>query len=153
MDDVAVDGDADLALQIARVAWGQTLTAEATLELVDEELTIEADPENFQTILENLFRNAMEHAGNAATVRIGPLRDGGFYLEDDGPGIPPEDREHVFERGYTTSSMGTGLGLTLVRQVAAAHDWEIRVTAGSEGGARFEFHNRPLDDRSPEPSE
>ncbi|TVT85090.1 sensor histidine kinase, partial [Haloferax volcanii] len=108
-----------------------------------------------QQLLENLFRNAVEHgstgnqtaSGDAVehgsgdggvAVTVGET-DRGFYVEDDGVGIDPEDRDTVFEAGYTTSAQGTGFGLNIVSQIAAAHDWEVRVTEGTEGGARFEF--------------
>ena len=61
----------------------------------------------------------------------------GFYVEDDGPGIPPEEREQVFEEGYSGTSEGTGLGLGIVRTIADAHDWSLSVTSGRAGGARF----------------
>ena len=77
--------------------------------------------------------------GTEVTVRVGALPDGtGFYVEDDGPGIPPGERDQVFESGYTTSEDGTGFGLAIVRTIVEAHDWSIEVTDGREGGARFE---------------
>jgi len=83
--------------------------------------------------------DAGEHTGAAVTIRVGAL-DGapGFYVEDDGPGIPPEDREVAFEVGYTTSTDGTGLGLSIVESIVEAHGWEIDVTESHTGGARFE---------------
>ncbi|WP_380676007.1 PAS domain S-box protein [Salinigranum sp. GCM10025319] len=63
---------------------------------------------------------------------------GGFYVEDDGPGIPATDRDRVFEGGYSTTEDGTGLGLRIVREVADAHGWDVAVTDGTDGGARFE---------------
>ncbi|MFB6281047.1 MAG: PAS domain S-box protein [Haloferacaceae archaeon] len=75
----------------------------------------------------------------AVTVAVGPLDGQGFYVEDDGPGIPPEKRDRVFESGYTTDEDGTGFGLTIVRRIAEAHGWAVRVTEASDGGARFEF--------------
>ena len=84
----------------------------------------------------------MEHGssdGDAVTITVGELPDGdGFYVEDDGVGIPPDAREDVFDPGYSTDEDGTGFGLSIVRQVVEAHEWEIRAVEGSEGGARFE---------------
>ena len=76
----------------------------------------------------------------AVTVRVGRIDGGaGFYVEDDGPGIPPDERDAVFEHGYTTGSGGTGLGLTIVERIADAHGWTIAVTESDAGGARFEI--------------
>ncbi|EMA03600.1 sensor histidine kinase [Haloferax denitrificans] len=71
-------------------------------------------------------------------VRVGPLEDG-FFVEDDGPGIPPEEQDRIFESGYSTDTKGTGLGLAIVAGVADAHGWEVTATTGENGGARFEF--------------
>lgn len=67
----------------------------------------------------------------------------GFYVEDTGPGIPPGEREHVFESGYTTAAEGTGFGLAIVEGIATAHGWEIAATEGTDGGARFEITTGP----------
>ena len=78
--------------------------------------------------------------GAGVTIRIGELDDGtGFYVGDDGPGIPEADREQVFEGGYSTSGSGTGFGLRIVEQITDAHGWSVRATEGTDGGARFEF--------------
>ncbi|AXG06009.1 GAF domain-containing protein [Haloplanus rubicundus] len=74
----------------------------------------------------------------AVTVTVGRTADG-FYVEDDGPGIPESERDRVFEGGYTTADGGTGFGLNIVRTVAEAHGWTVAVTEGAAGGARFEF--------------
>jgi signal transduction histidine kinase len=78
----------------------------------------------------------------------------GFYVADDGPGILSEDRERVFEGGYSTDPDGTGFGLAIVRRIAEAHDWQIRITESDEGGARFEFSDVDEEERSsgPRPS-
>jgi len=76
--------------------------------------------------------------GADVTVTVGRTADG-FYVEDDGPGIPESERDRVFEGGYTTADDGTGFGLNIVRTVAEAHGWTVAVTEGAAGGARFEF--------------
>ncbi|MBP1954392.1 PAS domain S-box-containing protein [Halarchaeum rubridurum] len=105
---------------------------------VDGEPTVEADPARLQQLLENLFRNAHDHGGDDVTVRVG-LDDGGFYVADDGPGIPPEERADVLETGYTTSNDGTGLGLKIVSEIADAHGWDLTIAESAAGGARFEI--------------
>lgn len=126
----------DLAA-IAESAWQTIPTEEAELR-VEDGPRIDADPSRLQQALENLFRNAVDHADVPVTVRLGKLDGAGFYVADDGPGIPSETRDQVFEAGYTTDANGTGLGLSIVREVARAHDWEIAVIEGENGGARFE---------------
>lgn len=120
------------------VIYRQTVaTEEATIQS-ETERTIRADTGQLQQLVENLIRNAVEHGGEGVTVTVGDL-DSGFYIEDDGPGIPQDEREQVFEASYTTSEDGSGLGLSIVKQVVDAHDWEIRVTDSAAGGARFEI--------------
>ncbi|MFB6295480.1 MAG: GAF domain-containing protein [Halobacteriales archaeon] len=81
-----------------------------------------------------------EQAGDGVTVTVGDLDGGtGFYVEDDGPGIPETEREQVFESGFSTSAGGTGFGLSIVREIATAHDWGMRVTESEGGGARLEI--------------
>jgi PAS domain S-box-containing protein len=126
----------DLAC-LAERCWQNIANAEATLA-IESERDIRADTTRLQQLLDNLIRNAVEHGGDDVTVTIGELDDG-FYVEDDGPGISEGDRDEVFEAGYSTSKEGTGFGLSIVKQVADAHGWEIRLEAGSAGGARFEI--------------
>lgn len=63
---------------------------------------------------------------------------GGFYVADVGPGISADERETVFESGYTTKAPGTGFGLTIVVEIAEVHEWEVAATESADGGARFE---------------
>ena len=122
--------------EIADQSWRAVNTKQASLE-IREERTITADSDRVQRLLENLFRNAIEHGKDDVTVRIGPLGDG-FYIEDNGPGISEEDQDCVFNTGYTTNNGGTGFGLAITKQISNAHNWEISVTEGTDGGARFE---------------
>ncbi|POG57219.1 hybrid sensor histidine kinase/response regulator [Haloferax marisrubri] len=79
-------------------------------------------------------------AADELTVRVGPTETG-FYVADDGPGIPADERDTVFEHGHTTSASGTGFGLSIVESIVEAHGWDIEATAPESdlGGARFEF--------------
>lgn len=118
-------------------SWETVDTAEATLQLnIDRQ--IHADKRRVRQLIENLIRNAVEHGGEDVTVTVGELDDG-FYIEDDGAGIPENKQPEVFEVGYSTATNGTGFGLSIVQQVANAHGWNVRVTNSSEGGARFEI--------------
>lgn len=100
--------------------------------------TIEADDDRLSQLLENLLRNAIDHGGKDVTVTVGMVDDG-FYVEDDGPGIPEDRREDVFTSGYSTGETGTGFGLSIVKEVAEAHNWEISIGEGTDGGARVEI--------------
>jgi PAS domain S-box-containing protein len=88
--------------------------------------------------------DAVDHDDPPLTVQVGTLSGGGdqlegFYVADDGEGIPEGERENIFEHGYTTNSDGTGFGLAIVRDIVQAHGWELTVTDSSDGGARFEI--------------
>jgi signal transduction histidine kinase len=76
-------------------------------------------------------------ADGATMVRVGTF-DAGIFVEDDGPGIDPEQRETVFEYGMSTAD-NSGVGLAIVRTVVEAHGWEVDLTESEAGGVRFEF--------------
>jgi signal transduction histidine kinase len=128
--------------QQAQTAWGTAETGDTTLELiVPDDITLNAEPKLLRHILENLYRNATDHNDSPLTITVGML-DGeptGFYVEDDGTGIPEEDRETIFDHGYTTADDGTGLGLSIVAEFVEAHGWKIAATESESGGARFEI--------------
>jgi PAS domain S-box-containing protein len=93
-------------------------------------------------VIEDFARSASATAPDRPSSR-------GFYVEDDGVGIPPERRGRVFDDGYSTHPSGTGFGLAIVEEIAEAHGWSVHLTDGADGGARFEF--RSVEDPSPEP--
>jgi signal transduction histidine kinase len=122
----------------AEACWQNVATDDASLE-TDSSMRIRADRRRLTRLLENLFRNAVEHGGDAPTVVVGPLDDrDGFYVADDGPGVPA-DSSQLFDAGYSTNPDGTGFGLSIVQDVVDAHDWAVAVTESAEGGARFEL--------------
>ena len=130
--------DSVSAVELIGKCWQGVETAEATLK-IDDEFTIRGDRDRLRHVCENLFRNAVEHGGEDVTVWVGRTGEDGIYVEDDGPGIAPSDRETVFEPGHTSAAGGTGFGLTIVKRIAEAHGWEVTITEGRDGGARFEF--------------
>ncbi|MFA9415665.1 ATP-binding protein [Natrinema sp. HArc-T2] len=163
IDEVAESERSLLSLERAvEDAWEHVHTESATIAIVGT-VSIHANESLVSHLFENLFRNAVEHGGHDVTVEVGPLTDGtddrtvleGFYIEDDGLGIPPDRRERVFESGYSVDSSGadnsgqtqsaqntesgSGFGLAIVREVADAHGWSVSVTEGEDGGARFEI--------------
>jgi len=123
--------------------WENVSADDATVQIEDR-VTIPGDKSRLQHLFENLFRNAIEHGGTDVTVHVGRLNQHGFYVEDDGPGIPETAREAVFEPGHTSASGGTGFGLTIIKRIAEAHGWAVDITDGTEGGARFEFTEIPV---------
>jgi PAS domain S-box-containing protein len=125
--------------EVAEKAWRTVDTADATLRTDDGLGAVWADEDRLRQALENLFRNSVEHGGSTVTVTMGSLPgESGFYIEDDGPGVPPDDRTDVFENGYTTEENGTGFGLSIVQTIFEAHGWDVSLTEGTEGGARIE---------------
>jgi PAS domain S-box-containing protein len=142
-DTVGELGAVDLS-ELVPECWRTADTAEATFEIRGD-VTIHADEDRLRNLLENLFVNAVDHGGSDVTVRIGTLEDGdGFYVDDDGSGIPGSEREQVFDPGHTTAADGTGFGLAIVNEIAAAHGWTATVAESERGGARFEFRGVEL---------
>ena len=168
--------------------WASVEHGDARLALdVDDDVAVLADEGRLKQLLENLFRNSVEHGstcsrtesgdsvehgstgsrpeaddsvehgstgsrpeaddrtgvsrdGAGVTVRVGTLDDAsGFFVEDDGPGVPEAERDAVFDSGYSTSDTGTGFGLAIVEGIAEAHGWTVTLTESDDGGARFEF--------------
>ena len=122
---------------LVETSWGALSTADATVT-VETDRTVEADRDQLQQLLTNLFRNAVEHGGPAVTVTVGDTADG-FYVADDGVGFPESAGESVFDAGYTTADDGSGFGLSIVEEVASRHDWTVTAANGARGGARFDI--------------
>lgn len=109
---------------------------------------IRADESRLKQLLENLFWNALDHAGPDPTIRVG-LFENGLFVEDDGPGIPESQRETVLSPGFTEAEEEhSGFGLAIVHEIARAHGWGLVITESEldgtdedNPGARFEFTN------------
>ncbi len=118
-------------------AWETVETGSATPR-VETSATVRADASRLRRLLDNCFRNSVEHGGSDVTVTVGDLDDG-FYVEDDGEGVPANQAEQVFDLGYTTASTGTGFGPGIVSEIVDAHGGTVDLVDGAAGGARAEF--------------
>lgn len=128
----------DLAT-VARDAWETVDTGDAELTVeADASVRIYADATRLQSVFENCYRNSVEHGGPSVTVTV-ERRDDGFAVADDGPGVPPDERERVFEYAYTTDDDGTGLGLAIVEAITRAHGWSVEMADSDDGGAKVVF--------------
>ena len=166
---------------VARDAWATVATETATLE-IEGSGTLQTDRGRFQRLLENLFRNSVEHGSTSSqrenraddsvehgstgsrtesddsvehetpadrpdasglTVSLDTHTDGEtvteFAVADDGPGIPSEIADTLFEYGETTSDEGTGIGLATVERLAESLGWTVTHDATYTDGARFVF--------------
>ena len=133
-------------------------SAQSAVELPDDvtvefegDATVEADPSRLRRVFENCFRNAVEHGGSTTTIRVAVLEDG-FAIADDGDGVPADARDDLFEYGVSDGD-GTGIGLAVVREIVAAHDWSVRCTESDAGGARFEVTTVDAQQRTAPPPE
>jgi len=121
----------------AAESWSMIQAESATIT-INTTFTVEGDESRLQQLFENLLRNAIDHGPPDVTITIGDMKNG-FYVADDGPGIPEEERSEVFDLGHTTRSDGTGFGLPIILEIAESHGWSVSVTDSDSGGARFEF--------------
>ncbi len=141
----------DLPVYVRELWDGMSLLARRRFELGPIPAgTLRADPDRLAQALRNLVGNAIEHtAVERGLVRLrveaAPGERVRFLVEDDGPGIPADQRERVFDRFHRTdaardrASGGTGLGLAIVRAIAVAHGGRVAAGGSPGGGACIEF--------------
>src|SRR5207247_365825 len=123
--------------------------------LVPAGLTARADADRLQQVLFNLIENAIKYGKHDGNVSIGGQAAGTdkveLWVQDDGPGIPSEARERIFERFYrvdrarSRETGGTGLGLSIVKHIVQAHGGEVGVQSEPGQGTRF-FFTLPRED-------
>ena len=141
----------DLPAFVSELWDGMSLLAQRRFELEPVgHGTLQADPDRLAQALRNLVGNAIDHTtpgSGLVRLRVRALSRGrvAFIVEDDGPGIPTDQRERVFNRFHRMdeardrASGGTGLGLAIVRAIADAHGGTVTAGSSPEGGARFEL--------------
>ena len=125
---------------IAKDAWRSVRAPDATLTITEGVGHVEADPSRLRQAFENLFRNAIDHGGRDVAIEIGPITSGddvgGMYVADDGPGIPVDMVDTVFDSGVSSAD-SSGIGLAIVDRIVEAHEWDI--DARNDDGAVFEL--------------
>ncbi|MFW6197431.1 MAG: ATP-binding protein [Myxococcota bacterium] len=145
----------DLVRQIAEFVTPELRNAGVELDVhIDESLPLVAlDESQLRQALLNLLRNAREAMPEGGRAEIGVTAgDGGVHIHvrDEGPGIPAEQRDRIFDLFYTTKERGTGLGLPLTDQIVVAHGGTIRCEGAPGQGTTFQLWLPALDadDRS-----
>jgi two-component system sensor histidine kinase GlrK len=122
------------------------LSQRVRLDVKVADLTLVADRSKMRLILENLVSNAVKYSPKGGTIHLRALQQGQqlvLDVADNGPGIPKEEREHVFEAFYTgrasksTAVKGTGIGLSVVLEFVAAHGGTVEIVDGEFPGAHF----------------
>lgn len=115
--------------------------ARIEFEKENEIAEVTADRERLAQVFDNLFRNALEAMPGGGRLKISAAKESGFYrieISDTGAGFSDAERERLFEPFFTTKDKGTGLGLTISREIMEAHDGKIYLLSDAEGkGATF----------------
>ncbi len=136
------------------------LSQRVRLDVRVEDVTLVADRSKVRLILENLVSNAVKYSPKGGTIYLRARASGSLLLldvADTGPGIPPEDRAHVFEAFYTgraaksTAVKGTGIGLSVVLEFVSAHGGTVEIVDGEFPGAHFRIR-MPMQASDDDPS-
>jgi two-component system OmpR family sensor kinase/two-component system sensor histidine kinase QseC len=111
---------------------------------------LQGDAQALRSAIRNLLDNAVKYGGKHVELKVQALETGGWLVrvDDDGPGIPPEQRERVFDRfqrGEAREVEGSGLGLAIVKAVARRHGAEVTLGSAALGGLRIEMRRAPAD--------
>ncbi|MGH8258380.1 MAG: ATP-binding protein [Steroidobacteraceae bacterium] len=149
---------------VKQVLENQQLTLlgqRARLEVKIEDVTLIADRGKLRLILDNLLSNAIKYSPKGGSIHIGARAAGAdlvLDVADSGPGIPREDRAHIFDAFYTgkaargTSVKGTGIGLSVVLEFVSAHGGTVQIVDGQFPGAHFRI-TMPLAKAGPGPGD
>jgi signal transduction histidine kinase len=113
------------------IAAGYEISFESEIERLERQ----GSPSALPRAVSNLVRNAIDHGGNSGMISVSVSASGQVTVADEGPGIPPDQQELVFEPFYrvTPRSQGAGLGLSLVKQIVTNHRGRVAIESGSTG--------------------
>ena len=111
------------------------------VQQVEPGLTVMGDEGRLREVIINLVLNALDASERGGEVRVGAKALGPveveLWVEDDGPGVAPEEREKIFQPFFTTKAQGTGLGLAIVHAIVTQHRGSLRLESSARGGAAF----------------
>jgi signal transduction histidine kinase len=152
-----VDQQVDRLSDVDIVAIGKKVAAdlaplaiaadyELSFESAAEKICVRGDQGSLERALTNLVQNAIQYGGRKGLIAISVDRPATMSVSDDGPGIPPPQRERVFEPFYRLNgrNRGAGLGLNLVQEIVRRHGGEVVIREGRSGGARIEMVLKPV---------
>jgi len=127
--------------------WAREYQATVTIDPAAPNVTVYCDPPRLRQVLLNLLINAVQAAGENGRATLSASRGSGgevrIEVSDDGPGIPRDKLDRIFNPFFTTKASGTGLGLAIVHRIAEAHGGSVRASNRTEGGARFVLNLPP----------
>ncbi len=136
--------DVDLDDLVERVGFALRPPPGVRVEVVTRPARVRGNPRELERVVQNLADNAVRHAATHVRLTVAATGDGvELRLDDDGPGVPEESRERVFDRfarldeGRARAAGGSGLGLAIVRGLVTSHDGTVRVGTSDLGGAAF----------------
>jgi two-component system osmolarity sensor histidine kinase EnvZ len=138
--------DTDIAALLQDIAAAAAREGKAVSVNEPPELVVPIRPNALRRCLGNLIANGARY-GSHVWVTGRPAEDGvDIFVDDDGPGIPPAERDHVFQpfirldSSRNPSTGGIGLGLTIARDVARSHGGDVRLETSPQGGLRARVH-------------
>jgi signal transduction histidine kinase len=141
VDIVAIGREAAADLAPLAIAAGYELSFESASEHVG----VRGDRGSLERALTNLIQNAIQHGGRKGIIAVRVDQPATISVTDEGPGIPPADRERVFEPFYRVHgrSPGAGLGLNLVQEIVRLHDGQVAISEGPTGGTCVRMTFKP----------
>ena len=131
----------DVVAEVVRALNYDVEEKKIRVEAKMDPLYIEADEQLLRQTLFNLLLNAIQAVDQNGQIHFALRKEGAaaatLEIRDDGPGVPPEQRQEIFKPYFTTHQKGTGLGLAIVQQIVLAHGWEIKCLPNEPKGALF----------------